>query len=106
MEIKSVLLMRVSSVVDKEVDHPQFFDPSYPLKYLQAGLEKYGRISVHVMDCSIHPMNVSQMRDYTRSSIHSIALSYHFHITGLKFCFRISQPRKLTDLMATIYLWN
>jgi len=70
MEIKSVLLMRVSSVVDKEVDHPQFFDPSYPLKYLQADLEKYGHISVHIMDCLIHPMNVSQMRDYTRSRIH------------------------------------
>ena len=51
--------MRFSSVVDKEVDHPQFFDPSYPLKYLQAGLGKYSHISVHIMDCSIHPMNVA-----------------------------------------------
>ena len=39
MEIKSVLLLRVSSVIDKNVGHPQFFDPSYPLKYLQAGLK-------------------------------------------------------------------
>ena len=70
MEIKSVLLIRVSPVVDKEVDNTQFFDPSYPLKYLQAGLEKYGHLSVHVMECLIHPMNVAQMRDFTRSKIH------------------------------------
>ena len=39
MELRSVLLLRVASIVDK-VDHPQFFDPSYRLKYIQAGLER------------------------------------------------------------------
>jgi hypothetical protein len=47
MAINSVLLLRVSSVVDKDVDHPQFIDPSYPLKYLQAGLELYRKIVNH-----------------------------------------------------------
>jgi hypothetical protein len=34
MELDSILLLRVASVTDK-VDHPQFFDPPYTLKYLQ-----------------------------------------------------------------------
>ena len=38
MELDSILLLRVASVTDK-VDHPQFFDPPYTLKYLQAGLQ-------------------------------------------------------------------
>lgn len=61
MAINSVLLLRVSSVVDKDVDHPQFIDPSYPLKYLQAELEKYPDTSVHILDCWIHPMSVAKM---------------------------------------------
>ncbi len=61
MTINSVLLLRVSSTVDKDVDHPQFFDPSYPLKYLQAGLEKYGELSVHLLDCWIKPTGVAQI---------------------------------------------
>ena len=52
MKIKSAFLVRVSSDVDK-VDHPQFFDPSYPLKYIQAGLEQLGDVELHVHDCWI-----------------------------------------------------
>jgi len=65
MTINSVLLLRVSSVVDKDVDHPQFIDPSYPLKYLQAGLERYQDTAVHILDCWIHPMGVAKMLAYT-----------------------------------------
>jgi radical SAM superfamily enzyme YgiQ (UPF0313 family) len=65
MDVNNVLLIRVSSTVDKEVDHPQFFDPSYPLKYLQAGLHKYREVSVHLLDCWVHPMDVTQLLDYT-----------------------------------------
>ena len=65
MAINSVLLLRVSSVVDKDVDHPQFIDPSYPLKYLQAGLERYQNTSVHILDCWIQPMDVAKMLAYT-----------------------------------------
>ncbi len=61
MTINSVMLLRVSSAVDKDVDHPQFFDPSYPLKYLQAGLTDYPDISVDFLDCWIHPMGVARM---------------------------------------------
>jgi radical SAM superfamily enzyme YgiQ (UPF0313 family) len=56
--IETVLLVRVSSSVDKEVDHPQFFDPCYPLKYIQAGLERKPKLIVHALDCWIHPMDV------------------------------------------------
>jgi radical SAM superfamily enzyme YgiQ (UPF0313 family) len=65
MAIKSVMLIRVTSTVDKDVDHPQFFDPSYPLKYIQAGLEKYQNISTHLMDCWIRPADASQMLKQT-----------------------------------------
>jgi len=65
MEINSVLLVRVSSAVDKDVNHPQFFDPCYPLKYLQAGLEKYRNLSVNILDCWIQPMTVAQMMAHT-----------------------------------------
>ncbi len=64
MKVNSVLLMRVSSAVDKDVDHPQFFDPCYPLKYLQAGLQKYADISLNVLDCWIRPMGVPQMLEH------------------------------------------
>jgi anaerobic magnesium-protoporphyrin IX monomethyl ester cyclase len=63
MDIHSVLLLRVSSVVDK-VDHPQFFDPSYPLKTLQAGLQQYPDMAVHIHDCWIHTMGVPQLLEH------------------------------------------
>ena len=47
MAINSDLILRVSSVVDKDMDHPQFIDPSYPLKYLQAELELYRKLVIH-----------------------------------------------------------
>lgn len=53
MRITSALTVRVSSAVDK-VDHPQFFDPCYQLKTIQAELERAGT-TVHVLDCWIHP---------------------------------------------------
>jgi anaerobic magnesium-protoporphyrin IX monomethyl ester cyclase len=61
VNIHSVLLLRVSSLVDKDVDHPQFFDPPYPLKYLQAGLARYRDLVVHITDCWIRLMDVPQM---------------------------------------------
>ena len=66
MEVKSVFLIRVSSQVDKDVDHPQFYDPSYPLKTIQAGLERYGDVTVNIVDCWIHPMDVPQMLEHAR----------------------------------------
>jgi radical SAM superfamily enzyme YgiQ (UPF0313 family) len=59
------MLLRVSSAVDKDIDHPQFFDPSYPLKYLQAGLANYPDTTVHFMDCWIHPMKIARMLERT-----------------------------------------
>lgn len=64
-EIENVLLVRVSSSVDKDVDHPQFFDPSYPLKYIQAGLEKLGGVTVRLLDCWIHPVELRALTDCT-----------------------------------------
>ena len=61
MEINSVLLLRVSSAVDKDVEHPQFFDPPYPLKYLQAGLNEYRDLRVDLLDCWIQPKGIPQM---------------------------------------------
>ena len=61
MEVNSVFLIRVSSQVDKDVNHPQFFDPCYPLKSIQAGLQRRGDIAVNLLDCWIHPMDVPQM---------------------------------------------
>jgi radical SAM superfamily enzyme YgiQ (UPF0313 family) len=63
--IETVLLVRVSSSVDKDVDHPQFFDPCYPLKYIQAGLESRRGMTVHILDCWIHPMDGSALHDRT-----------------------------------------
>lgn len=65
MKVKSVLLLRVSSSVDKDVEHPQFFDPPYALKYLQAGLGRYRDVNVSILDCWIRPRGVSEMLDYT-----------------------------------------
>ena len=65
MKIQSVLLLRVSSHVDKEVDHPQFFDPPYPLKYLQVGLKTYPDLKIDLLDCWIRPMGVERMLDYS-----------------------------------------
>ena len=56
--IRSVFLVRVSSSVDKDIEHPQFFDPSYPLKYIQAGLERLDGVVVEEFDCWIHPQSV------------------------------------------------
>jgi radical SAM superfamily enzyme YgiQ (UPF0313 family) len=59
--IRSVFLVRVSSSVDKDVDHPQFFDPAYPLKYLQAGLARRAGVRVQTLDCWIHPQPVETL---------------------------------------------
>jgi radical SAM superfamily enzyme YgiQ (UPF0313 family) len=64
-KIETVLLVRVSSSVDKDVDHPQFFDPCYPLKYIQAGLENRPQLSVHLVDCWIQPMDVTALYAHT-----------------------------------------
>ncbi len=61
MNIDRVLLLRVSSSVDKEVDHPQFFDPPYALKYLEAGLNVYPSMQVNLLDCWIHPKDAAGM---------------------------------------------
>ncbi len=61
MNIRNVLLVRVSSSVDKDVEHPQFFDPPYALKCIQAGLEKRTGLDVRLIDCWITPMGVSDM---------------------------------------------
>jgi radical SAM superfamily enzyme YgiQ (UPF0313 family) len=66
MELDSILLLRVASVTDK-VDHPQFFDPPYTLKYLQAGLQQDPALTVHLLDGWITPRSVSQLLDYTAS---------------------------------------
>jgi len=65
LKVQSVFLIRVSSPVDKDVDHPQFFDPPYPLKYLQAGLNQYPDLKVSLLDCWVHPKAVSEMVDET-----------------------------------------
>jgi radical SAM superfamily enzyme YgiQ (UPF0313 family) len=56
--------MRVASPVDKDVDHPQFFDPCYPLKYLQAQVQRYEGVRIDVLDCWVHPMDQRAMRDH------------------------------------------
>ena len=66
MELDSILLLRVASVTDK-VDHPQFFDPPYTLKYLQAGLQQDPALTVHLLDEWITPRSVAQLLDYTAS---------------------------------------
>jgi hypothetical protein len=65
VKVQSALLLRVSSPVDKDVDHPQFFDPPYPLKYLQAGLSKYPDVRLSLLDCWIQPKSVSEMVEQT-----------------------------------------
>jgi radical SAM superfamily enzyme YgiQ (UPF0313 family) len=65
LNVNTVLLVRVSSSVDKNVEHPQFFDPPYALKCLQAGLDKQKDLQVHLLDCWIRPMPVSGLLDYT-----------------------------------------
>ncbi len=65
MKVNSTLLVRVSSSVDKDVDHPQFFDPPYALKCLQAGLERNRDMRVSLLDCWIHPMSVAGLLDHT-----------------------------------------
>jgi anaerobic magnesium-protoporphyrin IX monomethyl ester cyclase len=76
VQVQSVLLLRVSSTVDKNVDHPQFFDPSYPLKYLEAGFKKYPGLKVSLQDCWIHPQGVPEIVDHTsRMSPHLVVVS-------------------------------
>ena len=65
MNLKTILLVRVSSEVDKDVDHPQFYDPPYPLKYIQAGLTGYQDVKVHLLDCWVRPLSVPQLLAYT-----------------------------------------
>jgi len=65
-QVRSILLLRVSSSVDKDVDHPQFFDPPYALKYLQAALSREPDLRVRLWDCWIRPMSASQLLDYAR----------------------------------------
>lgn len=65
MKVNSVLLVRVSSTVDKEVDHPQFFDPPYALKSLQSGLMRHRDLNVRFLDCWIRPMGVSGLLNHT-----------------------------------------
>jgi len=65
LKVDAVLLLRVSSLVDKGVDHPQFFDPPYPLKYLEAGLKQYPGVGVRLIDCWISPKDVSGMIEET-----------------------------------------
>lgn len=60
MPVNKILLLRVTSAVDK-VDHPQFFDPPYPLKSIQARLQQDKNTTVDLLDCWIHPMNVAAM---------------------------------------------
>jgi len=64
VKLDSVMLLRVSSGVDKDVDHPQFFDPPYSLKHIQAGLERYQDTTVHLLDCWIEPMGISGMLEH------------------------------------------
>jgi hypothetical protein len=66
MVLDSIVLLRVASGTDK-VDHPQFFDPPYTLKYLQAGLQQDPTLTVHLLDSWITPQSVSQLLDYMAS---------------------------------------
>jgi radical SAM superfamily enzyme YgiQ (UPF0313 family) len=66
MPAETVLLLRVTSTVDK-VDHPQFFDPPYPLKSIQARLQQDKDVVVHLLDCWVHPMDVPAMLAHTAS---------------------------------------
>lgn len=66
MRVETVFLLRVSSSVDKEVDHPQFFDPPYALKHIQAGLEQYEDLKVGILDCWIYPMELPELLDRVR----------------------------------------
>jgi hypothetical protein len=47
------------------VDPPQFFDPPYPLKNLQAGLASYQNLRVNILDCWIRPVGVEHMLEHT-----------------------------------------
>ncbi len=76
MSISSVRRVRVSSSVDKDVEHPQFFDPPYALKCLQAGLEKREGLTVSLLDCWIRPMTVEGMLAHTdRLRPHMVVVS-------------------------------
>jgi len=68
VEIKSVLLVRISSTVDKHVEHPQFFDPCYPLKYIQAGLKNYPGLTVQIVDCWVCPLDLRELTEHARQA--------------------------------------
>jgi anaerobic magnesium-protoporphyrin IX monomethyl ester cyclase len=68
VNIRSILLVRVTSSVDKDVDHPQFFDPPYALKYIQGGLARYGDLSVRLHDCWIRPIGLPRLMELTANA--------------------------------------
>src|SRR5262245_53918310 len=59
MQVQTALTVRVSSAVDK-VDHPQFFDPCYHLKTIEAMLSGQG-VRVHARDCWIAPAPLPEL---------------------------------------------
>ncbi len=61
MKITTLLLIRVSSAVDKDVDHPQFNDPCYPLKTIEAGLRQRETVTLRAVDCWINPLDADAM---------------------------------------------
>jgi anaerobic magnesium-protoporphyrin IX monomethyl ester cyclase len=65
LKVRTVLLVRVSSSVDKDVEHPQFFDPPYALKCLQAGLEARSGLTIRLLDCWIRPLSIPDLLDHT-----------------------------------------
>ncbi len=64
MSISTILLVRVSSSVDKDVEHPQFFDPPYALKCIEAGLRGRTGLGVSLLDCWIRPMSVAGLMEH------------------------------------------
>jgi len=62
---QDILLVRVSSVLDK-CDHPQFFDPCYPLKTIQAILEQRKGGRVCIRDCWVQPGSEEELVELTR----------------------------------------
>jgi len=65
MSIDRILLLRVSSTIDKDVDHPQFIDPSLPLKHIQAGLDRMSGVQTTLLDGWLYPMSVEDLLAYT-----------------------------------------
>jgi len=97
VEINSVLLVRVSSAVDKDVAHPQFFDPCYPLKYIQAGLKTYPGLRVHTLDCWVYPMDPTELiehANYLQPDLTVVsASSFDVHVAN-RFAAALKQKRQ------------